>query len=291
MLLYHLSDKILDSTLYPKVPENFLTKNGFEDIKTPRICFCPSIGDCLKAMSSNIKGKIFHVYITHIKSPYKPTKNEVPDCEITKEYWALQPTKIRRIYDIKVLNNKKENPKNIYTYGNNKAQLYDWHYIVLPNWYKDLFKFNKHLNSFKYDIYPDFDYYTIKDAYELEETKIGICWDYVVNEATWLENKNLPYKCYYTNCVDKKGDTLAIHTYILIPWKDKYIYFESSWERYQGLHFVNSYKTIEKILKKILWASKVYTTKYLPLESIGYTDKEFFKYLTDFGVDPDNEQI
>lgn len=290
MLLYHLSDKILDSILYPKVPENFLTKLGVEDNKTPRVCFCPSIGDCLKAMSAPIKGKIFHVYITHVKDPYKPTIKEVPDCEVTKECWSTQPTRIQRIYDIKVLNTKKENPKNVYTYGDNKAQLFDWHYVILPNWYKDLFKFNNHLNTFKYDRYPDFDFYTIKDAYELEETKIGICWDYVVDEASWLESKGISYDCYYTNLVDKKGSTIATHTYILIPWKGKNIYFESSWEKYKGLYFISSYKVVEKILKKQFGANKAYTTKYLPLESVGCTDKEFFKYLIDFGVNP-YEQI
>lgn len=132
---YHLSELPDLHELQPSISDNFMTKNGYEENKTPRVCFSPSIDQCLMAMSANIKDKEYYVY-----TPYnintnklrKPTINEVPDSNITGEVWSLEPIKVKCIGKIKVLNAK--DISHSYKYGNNNtAELWEWEYKLLFN--------------------------------------------------------------------------------------------------------------------------------------------------------------
>ena len=61
--LYFISQDDLDGqTLEPRVPDNFFTKKGFEDSKTPRVCFAPTIDQCLMAISQKCDGIEFYVF-------------------------------------------------------------------------------------------------------------------------------------------------------------------------------------------------------------------------------------
>ena len=128
--LYFLSqDNMNNKTLSPRVPSNFLTKNGYEDDKTPRVCFSTSVGKCLIALSINCKDKEFYVH-----SPigdyevYTPSTKEVPDKNITGEVWIKKPVKIACIGKIKVTGDDGK-PGMRYAYGNgNTAELYGWNY-------------------------------------------------------------------------------------------------------------------------------------------------------------------
>ena len=50
-----LKDNI--TKLKPRVPDNFFTKNGYEDNNTNRVSFAPSIDKCLAGLSQNLDGK------------------------------------------------------------------------------------------------------------------------------------------------------------------------------------------------------------------------------------------
>ncbi len=128
--LYFISqNESMDEVLLnPRIPDNYMTKNGYEDNKTPRVCFCPSIGDCLTALSMDCKGKTFYV---HIADPdgnydvYKPTKDQVPDVNITHELWIKTPVTLKYVGDIICTAVNRCGEK--YTYGDNKeAELYRW---------------------------------------------------------------------------------------------------------------------------------------------------------------------
>lgn len=127
--LYFLSDKNMNNeTLIPRVPDNFLTKNEYEDNITKRICFATSIDKALIALSQNLKDKEFYVHIIAPGVKYnvrKPTVKEVPDCKITGEMWITTPVRIKAISKIKVTGDGDN--EFSYTYGDNKkATLYDW---------------------------------------------------------------------------------------------------------------------------------------------------------------------
>lgn len=140
--LFFLSETNLDGvTLNPKIPKNYLTINNFEDNKTSRICFAPSIEQCLAGLSCNVLGKKYYVH-TIVNNPklYKPSLKEVPDSKITGEIWALEPVKLKKICRIKVTGSKRQNGKN-YKYGNKIAKLYDdWTYEEI-----DMYKYKNQI--------------------------------------------------------------------------------------------------------------------------------------------------
>lgn len=125
--LYHLSKTNLDGkTLYPRIPSNFLVKNGYENGKTERVCFAKSIDGSLRGMSQNLKGVELYVHVPDGQyNIYTPNIKEVPDSKITGEVWIKEPVKLRCIGKIKVIKDKGEDGIP-YKYGNNTAELYDW---------------------------------------------------------------------------------------------------------------------------------------------------------------------
>jgi hypothetical protein len=129
--LYFISQKdMADKTIMPRVPSNYFIKNGYEDSWTKRICFSDSIDGCLKGLSQNNTNKNFYVYEGKLKpnqSVYKPNKGAVPDSEITGELWALEPTKIRKVGQIRCTGDDGK-PGIGFEYGNKKAELYGWNY-------------------------------------------------------------------------------------------------------------------------------------------------------------------
>ena len=127
MKLYHLSKiSMNDDALAPRVPLNYFTKNGYEDSKTARVCLSTSIDGCLRALSQNITGLELYVHVADGNyKAYYPSVEEVPDCKVTGEVWVTKPVTLKCIGKIKVIKDKGEDGIP-FTYGNHKAELYDW---------------------------------------------------------------------------------------------------------------------------------------------------------------------
>ena len=133
--LYFISESNIDGeTLKPRVPKNYLTESGYEDNKTPRICFTDDPGKGLTALSQNVSGKTFHVYEPDDSAKqnlYKPNSKAVPDQEITNEMWVTEPTTIHKVGTILCVGDDGKDGMR-YTYGNGKsAELYGWKYVWL----------------------------------------------------------------------------------------------------------------------------------------------------------------
>ena len=128
--LYFISEKNIDNVLFPRIPDNYFTKNGYEDNVQKRVCFCKTIEKCLMALSKNCENLIFNVYeVDDVNNyeVYKPNINEVPDSIITEELWILTPVKLKLIGKIKCTNSV-ENDGYAFNYGDNTAKLYEWNY-------------------------------------------------------------------------------------------------------------------------------------------------------------------
>lgn len=125
--LYHLSSRDLDGNiLYPKIPDNYFTKNGYEDAIAKRVCFGPSIDKCLMAMSQNCTGLELFVYVPDGKyKTHKPSAKEVPDSVITGEVWITEPVKLKCIGKIAVTGDDGK-PGHSFKYGEQTAELYGW---------------------------------------------------------------------------------------------------------------------------------------------------------------------
>ena len=129
---YFISEKKFDNThLDPRVPRNYMTTNGYEDLETPRISFAPTIDQCLAGLSQNVEDKTFYVYEPVDISKcdvYKPNSKAVPDSDITSELWVVNPIDIKQTRKIKVTGNLGKDGKE-YSYGDKTAILFDdWTY-------------------------------------------------------------------------------------------------------------------------------------------------------------------
>lgn len=125
--IYHLSQTNLDDkTIQPTVPSNYMTKNGYEDGKTKRVCFATSIDGCLRGLSQKCKGMKLFVHIPDGNyNIYKPSNKEVPDASITGEVWIKKAVKMKCIGQIYVIGDKGKDGIP-YKYGDKTAELYDW---------------------------------------------------------------------------------------------------------------------------------------------------------------------
>ena len=123
-----VSAENLPNVIYPRIPNNYLTKFGYEDNVTKRVCMSTSISGCLAALSANIQGMQFNVYTSQIDA-YKPTIEEVPDCKITNEVWSTEPVKLQYMCKIKVLS--AYDTQYEYSTKDFSAALYKWAYEII----------------------------------------------------------------------------------------------------------------------------------------------------------------
>lgn len=139
--LFYISplDNLENEVLYPKVPVNFLTKNKFEDWQTKRICFYPTIDQCLSALTQqNLKGMKLTVYTPKgifYENLIKPSITSVPTSQITDEYWYTTPVILKKLMDIKIIG--EIDPRMNYSYGprGTKGELSRWKWEEIKNSY------------------------------------------------------------------------------------------------------------------------------------------------------------
>lgn len=94
--LFFISKENLDGkTLYPRVPDNELTRKGTEDAKTPRVCMSFFVEGCLRSITTTCLSQSFNIYTAvDIEEQYLPTEKEVPDAMLTGEVWVTQPVRL-----------------------------------------------------------------------------------------------------------------------------------------------------------------------------------------------------
>ena len=159
--VYHLSQTNLDGkTIQPTVPSNYMTKNGYEDGKTKRVCFATSINGCLRGLSLKCEGMKLFVHVPDGNyNIYKPSNKEVPDASITGEVWIKKAVKMKCIGQIYVIGDKGEDGIP-YKYGDKTAELYDWEW-------KWIDKFNESYieESSRYKYSPPYTSEEIKRVY------------------------------------------------------------------------------------------------------------------------------
>ncbi len=138
MKYLHLSQTNLDGiTLYPKIPENFFTKLGYEDSTIPRISVAPTIDNCILGVGFNrIKegSRKFYVHepqsynsIEIINNDELIQKKLTPDASVTKEVWIISPCRFKCIGHIEI-GEPKDNYEIVYFDNKEIAKQYYWNY-------------------------------------------------------------------------------------------------------------------------------------------------------------------
>ena len=130
--LYFVSSQsdLGDKIIYPKIPDNFLTRGKFEEWQTPRIRLYPSVEDCLSGLwlGEKLTGSRLYVYRAkgvRNESLIKPSITSVPYALVLDEYWYLGKLRFEYLGEIEVGN---EIEKKLYHYGprSTKAYIYRW---------------------------------------------------------------------------------------------------------------------------------------------------------------------
>lgn len=128
-LFYISSISDLDrKLLYPQVPINKFTKNKFEDWKTKRIVFYPTIDKALMGLDQNLTGMTLYVYSPigiSKESLIKPDISMTPKSFLTDEYWYLQSVELRLLGSLVINKRGKERG---FRYGprQTEGKLYEW---------------------------------------------------------------------------------------------------------------------------------------------------------------------
>lgn len=159
--LYFISENSKLKILNPRIPSNFMTKNGYEDSKTPRVCFSTDIGKCLMALSQKCTNHEYYVYTPNPNKNYKiisPTIKQVHGVKLTDEKWITEPVEVICIGKILCIGDKGEDGLS-YKYGNNTAELYEWDW----KWVKKYFIKESVANEMNYEDINGSDVYFTKE--------------------------------------------------------------------------------------------------------------------------------
>lgn len=121
-----------------------------------------------------------------------------------------------------------------------------------------IYRLNAKMNRFKYGflykgkiLTDDYSKYQTMTVAEIDRYQCGVCWDFVNYEANWFRKNQIPFKTFYIEWDDPMTST---HTFLVykLPDDPNYYYFESSFEKYQGVHKVISYSdAIDLVVKEM----------------------------------------
>lgn len=188
--LYFISELSMnDELLIPRVPNNYMTKNSFEDNVIPRVCFSATIDGALMALSQNIKGKKFYVHVPEDGQRLtiiKPAVASVSDQLITHEHWVMEKVNLRCIGQIEITgdgDNEYEYTYKKYKYTKKhaveihgakeyKAKLYDWKWRWI--WKDDTDLTQENASLLEGFLKSDKDIYYNKDKFDSGE--INLCF-------------------------------------------------------------------------------------------------------------------
>lgn len=142
-----------------------------------------------------------------------------------------------------------------------------------------------------YDKYSKYNYteddlstHRIKNGFEFDKDKCGICWDFIrAMQLALYKNSFTIHYCYFTE-VQKDNKTIATHTYIIVRDGPFSYWVECAWQKNKGVHLVFSYRDVERALKEEYSADETHTVGYDPMKVEGMTANEFFEYLNKYGV-------
>lgn len=97
---------------------------------------------------------------------------------------------------------------------------------------KEIIDLNNKMNKAEYDA-KDFEHYRTIPVDEWDLDNAGCCWDFVSYEAEQFDNMKYNYETYFVQ-IDNNNDC-PTHTFLIFEYNNKWYWFESSWQKYQGI--------------------------------------------------------
>lgn len=314
--VFHITQQgHLDGQIFkPRVPEYLdkydPSKDKFEDVDNPRVCFSPSIEGALNAIMVTIgrwktadKLRDWYVYIPEKpidQYKHKTTKQlvdekKVYDANVTNEIWIEEPVRLKqygiiRVDQVSDKHIKKTVPTTTGFVGHRYRYDFKYHWLVKPKVIADVpydytpmgvckdmvdegynFKYGLGANGSVHKASPE----EYDKNYRLESPE-----EFEKNGGgicfDFVEWQTGYLEAYGYTCkkyfISTETDDNMTHTFILVDGGDgKLIYPEISFELLQGVHEVKSpEEAVRMIIEKMIEYHKTESIKYYVWEYSGH---------------------
>lgn len=132
--------------------------------------------------------------------------------------------------------------------------------IIINDKLKEVKKLNSSLNKWSYGVFingkiitkpseVDWNEFKTHPIDIMEKYHVGICWDFVNYQHSWFKKNNIKDNSYlFVMQLSENPNDIVTHSFSIIQIDSKRYWFESSWQSHQGLHEVNSFKDVIKLL-------------------------------------------
>ncbi len=128
-ILWHVTpNKLPKNILTPHIPHNYMTERGFENNITPRVCLAPCIKYALRGRNQQGYLYVYSIRTDEIETLYYPTVDDVPDVDLTKEIWCLDPIVHCDFYGKIDCNNRKGKFIPFTLKNGEECTVADWEY-------------------------------------------------------------------------------------------------------------------------------------------------------------------
>lgn len=92
-----------------------------------------------------------------------------------------------------------------------------------------------------------FEFYYLQTLEELQQSKIGVCWDLVELERKLFEDEGVSVSTYFI--CSYNDEELPSHTILVFKSNEEYFWFEYSWGQMRGIH---KYNDISSLLEDVV---------------------------------------
>lgn len=306
----HLDGQIFNPRVPAYLDKYDPSKDKFEDVDNPRVCFSPSIEGALNAIMVTIgrwktadKLKDWYVYIPEKpidQYKHKTTKQlvdekKVYDANVTNEIWIEEPVRLKqygiiRVDQVSDKHIKKTVPTTTGFTGHRYRYDFKYHWLVKPKVIADIpydytpmgvckdmvdegynFKYGLGTNGSVHKASPE----EYDKKYRLESPE-----DFEKNGGgicfDFVEWQAGYLEAYGYTCkkyfISTETDDNMTHTFILVDdGKGGFIYPEISFELLQGVHEVKSpEEAVRMIIEKMIEYHKTESIKYYVWEYSGH---------------------
>lgn len=129
------------------------------------------------------------------------------------------------------------------------------------------------------DFYHNFH---LQSPHQLDDNKVGVCWDYVEFERQWFTENGYKFAIFYIML--NNGSTQPTHTFLVYNIGRHNYWFECAWEKYRGIHRYNS---VDVMIKDVIMRHRQENNDYKSTVSIhwlqntpkyGITCMQYMKY-------------
>ena len=122
--------------------------------------------------------------------------------------------------------------------------------------YDKLKNFHKRMKTMEYGfilngkiVYGDYDKYSTIPIALIEKYNAGICWDFVNYQQNFFNKNNINSTAYFFIAMDNDDNShITTHTFNIVSIGRDLYWFEAAFRKHSGIHKVNSYNDVVKIL-------------------------------------------